>query len=513
MYNSLIYEIIGIVLLLFLGWLIASLRAQKANARYELEMRLLAQTLQRAQETAISRQETLRHHEEKIYQNEMELHNLHDQLSTAREKLQQLNHWRNAYKSINQELQAQREINSAQKGELQAVSIQLEETRMASEEKQRLLITSEQRLTTQFENLANRIFEYSGRKVDEQNKKSLDQLLLPLREQLDGFRRQVQDSFSQEARERHTLTHEIHNLQQLNAKMALEAINLTKALKGSNKTQGNWGEVVLNRILESSGLREGHEYHTQVNILLDHQNRMQPDIIIHLPQGKDVVIDAKVSLIAYERYFNSDDETQRETLLNEHILSLRSHIRLLGKKDYQQLPGLRSLDYVLLFIPLEPAFLLALNHDPELINEALKNNIILVSPTTLLVALRITTNLWRYEHQSQNSKNIADRAAKLYDKMRLFVDDISALGKNLEKAHDSYQQAINKLSSGRGNLISQTEAFRKLGIAVKRPINPSLAQKACTKQDAATVTSNDQDKSLLSKENFLNTEENIFSHN
>lgn len=240
----------------------------------------------------------------------------------------------------------------------------------------------------------------------------------------------MQDSFGQEARERHTLTHEIRNLQQLNAQMAREAINLTKALKGDNKTQGNWGEVVLSRVLEASGLREGHEYETQVNVRVDHQSRMQPDVIVRLPQGKDVVIDAKMSLIAYERYFNGEDEAEREAALNEHIASLRGHIRLLGRKDYQQLPGLRSLDYVLMFIPVEPAFLLAIDREPELISEALKHNIMLVSPTTLLVALRTITNLWRYEHQSQNAQRIADRAAKLYDKMRLFVDDMSALGQS-----------------------------------------------------------------------------------
>lgn len=227
---------------------------------------------------------------------------------------------------------------------------------MAAEEKQRLLINSEQRLSSQFENLANRIFEQNGRRADEQNKQSLDKLLLPLREQLDGFRRQVQDSFGQEARERHTLAHEIRNLQQLNVEMAREAVNLTKALKGDNKTQGNWGEVVLSRVLEASGLREGHEYQTQVSVQVDSNSRMQPDVVVRLPQNKDVVIDAKMTLVAYERYFNSEDDSEREAALNEHIASVRGHIRLLGRKDYQQLPGLRSLDYVLMFIPVEPAF-------------------------------------------------------------------------------------------------------------------------------------------------------------
>jgi len=269
---------------------------------------------------------------------------------------------------------------------------------------------------------------------------------LPLREQLDGFRRQVQDSFGQEARERHTLTHEIRSLQQLNAQMAREALNLTKALKGDNKTQGNWGEVVLSRVLEASGLREGYEYQTQVSVQTENNNRMQPDVVVRLPQSKDVVIDAKMSLVAYERYFNGDDDAERESALGEHIASIRGHIRMLGRKDYQQLPGLRSLDYVLMFIPVEPAFLVAIDREPELIGEALNHNIMLVSPTTLLVALRTISNLWRYEHQSQNAKRIADRAARLYDKLRLFVDDMQSMGQSLDKAQTSYRLAMNKLS-------------------------------------------------------------------
>lgn len=317
--TSLIYGIGGVTIGMLLGWLIASLRVQQTNAQHETEQRLLEQALQQAQQETAARQEALQRHEQQLRQSELELRNLHSQLAAGHEKLQQLNHWRNECELLNQELRAQREVNSAQEAELREVTIRLEETRMAAEEKQRLLINSEQRLTTQFENLANRIFEHSGRKVDEQNKQSLDRLLLPLREQLDGFRRQVQDSFGQEARERHTLTHEIRNLQQLNAQMAREAINLTKALKGDNKTQGNWGEVVLSRVLEASGLREGHEYETQVNVRVDHQSRMQPDVIVRLPQGKDVVIDAKMSLIAYERYFNGEDEVEREAALSEHI--------------------------------------------------------------------------------------------------------------------------------------------------------------------------------------------------
>lgn len=220
-------------------------------------------------------------------------------------------------------------------------------------------------------------------------------------------------------------------------------------------------------------------------------------MIVRLPQGKDVVIDAKMSLVAYERYFNSEDEAEREAALNEHIASLRGHIRLLGRKDYQQLPGLRSLDYVLMFIPVEPAFLLAIDREPELISDALKHNIMLVSPTTLLVALRTITNLWRYEHQSQNAQRIADRAARLYDKMRLFVDDMSSLGQSLDKAQGSYRLAMNKLSEGRGNLIGQTEGFRALGVEVKRPINPLLAQQASAQHDEEFEAADDDNVDAL----------------
>ncbi|EGT0668933.1 DNA recombination protein RmuC [Citrobacter werkmanii] len=404
-------------------------------------------------------------------------------LSAARQQLAQEAHWRDECELLNNELRSLHSINTSLEADLREVTTRLEATQQHAEDKIRQMINSEQRLSEQFENLANRIFEHSNRRVDEQNRQSLNSLLTPLREQLDGFRRQVQDSFGKEAQERHTLAHEIRNLQQLNAQMAQEAVNLTRALKGDNKTQGNWGEVVLTRVLEASGLREGYEYETQVSMENDARSRMQPDVIVRLPQGKDVVIDAKMTLVAYERYFNAEDEYTRETALQEHIASVRNHIRLLGRKDYQQLPGLRSLDYVLMFIPVEPAFLLALDRQPELIIEALKNNIMLVSPTTLLVALRTIANLWRYEHQSRNAQQIADRASKLYDKMRLFVDDMSAIGQSLDKAQDNYRQAMKKLSSGRGNVLSQAEAFRSLGVEIKREINPELAEQATTQDE------------------------------
>lgn len=443
MNTTILFSVLAALVGILAGWLIASLRSQKHEVEYEQALR-----------------------------------ERDSQLAATQEKLNSQMMWREECAQLNQELRALRQVSASQEIELREVTVLLEQSRLAAEEKQRLLVDSEQRLATQFENLANRIFVQSGRQVDEQNRQSLAAILTPLREQLDGFRRQVQDSFGQESRERHTLAHEIRSLQQINAQMMGETVNLTRALKGSNKTQGNWGEVVLSRVLEASGLREGHEYQTQVSMQSEQGGRMQPDVIVRLPQGKDVVVDAKMSLVAYERYFNADDNTEQHQALQEHIASIRHHIRQLSKKEYQYLTGIRALDYVLMFIPVEPAFLLAIDQEPELVNEALRNNIMLVSPTTLLVALRTISNLWRYEHQSQNANKIAERAAQLYDKLRLFVDDMSILGQTLTRAQESYCQAMNRLAQGRGNLVAQVEHFRTLGVEVKRPINEKVVEQA-----------------------------------
>lgn len=396
---------------------------------------------------------------------ELQLSQKNHESQSLTEKLQQLENELNQYR-----LQY-----VTQNATITELKIRLEETKSSAYEKQSILEQSEQRLTTQFENLANRIFEQSGKRIEQQNKQSLDYLLSPLKEQLEGFKKQVQDSFGQEAKERHTLTHEIRNLQQLNEQMTKEANNLTNALKGNNKTQGNWGEFILSQILDNSGLREGYEYDTQVNLTNENNLRLQPDVIVHLPQGGDVVIDSKVTLVAYERYFNSDDDSIKSKSMAEHLAAVRNHLKQLSQKDYHKLNGINSLDYILMFIPVEPAFLSAIDHDPALINDALKNNIMIVSPTTLLVALRTIHNLWRYEYQNRNAELIADKASKLYDKVRGFIEDMENLGNCLDKAQQTYQNSLNKLSKGRGNIIGQIERFREMGIEVKKPINPDLA--------------------------------------
>ncbi|WP_421202098.1 DNA recombination protein RmuC [Aeromonas enteropelogenes] len=360
----------------------------------------------------------------------------------------------------------------------------LRSERLAAAEKLQLQQEAEQRLSQQFENLANRIFEQNSGNFRELNQNSLDLLLTPLKEQLEGFRRQVGETHAQETAQRHSLKFELERLAELNARMTEEAAALTRALKGDSKQQGNWGEVVLARILSECGLREGHEYHTQVNIEVDKGKRYQPDVIVHLPQEKDIIIDAKVSLTAYERWYNSDDELEKSVALKEHVASVRNHIRELGRKDYQQLPGVRTLDYVLMFVAVEPAFLTALDADPSLVRYGLDNNILLVSPTNLMVALRTIENLWRYERQNQNARHIAERAGRLYEKLRLFVEEMQQMGGSLHKAQESYDKAMGRLVNGRGNLIAQAERFRELGVEVTKTLPEPLVERALERDQA-----------------------------
>lgn len=343
-----------------------------------------------------------------------------------------------------------------------------------------LIRANEEALKTQFSHLAQQALEKKSEDFAKDNQRNIDALLAPLKAQLGDFKQQVQHSHDAESKQRHELKHEIHSLKQLNQQMAQDAINLTKALKGDNKQQGNWGEIILERILQESGLRDGHEYQTQSHHRNDDGKAYRPDVIVHLPDNKDIIIDSKVSLTGYERYFNSDDELERQLALKEHIQSLRSHIKELGAKDYHQLNGVRTLDYVLLFIPIEPAFLLAIEHEPNLISYALDHNIMLVSPTNLLVALRTINNLWRIDQQNKNAQIIAQKASKLYDKIRLFGDDLLNVSQHINKANQSVELAIKKLSTGKGNVISQIQGFSDLGVEIKKPIANQLMDNAQT---------------------------------
>ncbi len=362
------------------------------------------------------------------------------------------------------DLREQLAIRQAQVAELEA---RLHADRESAEEKLALLTEARDQLKQEFQNLANQIFDEKSQRFSESSRKEMGMLLTPLRDQIGDFKRRVEDVYDREAKDRRALHTEISQLKRLNVQMSQDAINLTQALKGESKTQGNWGEIILERVLEESGLRKGHEYEVQVS-LKDQQQRYQPDVIVHLPDGKDVIIDSKVSLTAYEQYCSSDDELFRLQQRKAHTVSLQNHIRGLGDKAYQKLEGVRSLDFVLMFVPIEGAFLLALEHDPELFRFAFERNIMLVSPTTLLVTLRTIQNIWRYEHQSQNAQEIAKRGADLYDKFVGFIESLEEVGKHLSRAQQAYDVSFSRLSSGRGNLVQQAVALNNLGVSGKK---------------------------------------------
>ncbi|AGH80084.1 hypothetical protein PCNPT3_00710 [Psychromonas sp. CNPT3] len=348
----------------------------------------------------------------------------------------------------------------------------------AGEQRLRDQQDNEEKLSNQFELLSQRIFSEKSEQFKNVNQESLQQLLSPLQLQIEGFKKQVTQCYIDESKERYNLQSEIKKLANINLLMQQETLNLTNALKGDNKQQGNWGEIVLQRILENSGLREGHEYETQKHYKNEQGQRFLPDVIVHLPQQKDIIIDSKVSLVAYERFFNSDDVTEQKQAISAHCASIRQHIKSLGKKDYQNLLGANRLDYVLLFVAVEPAFIVAIEHDPELVKLALDNNILLASPTNLMIALRTIENLWRFDQQHKNGRHIAAQASKLYDKLRLFSHNMLDVGQSLGKAQDSYDHALKQLSTGRGNVIAQAEALRQMGVVVNKPLPESLVTNA-----------------------------------
>ncbi|HHC7353200.1 TPA: DNA recombination protein RmuC [Vibrio campbellii] len=465
------------------GWWVKqrfATQTQLLEQQLSSEKQLHQQQLEQVKQNLSDAQQELDELDDERDKAAFEVRQTHGKLMAAMEKLRYFEAVKQERQQYFDELGQMREHKSRLETQLREQQARHEQINQANAEKLQILEQAETRLKQQFEHLANQLFEEKTAKVDMQNRQSLEGLLSPLKEQLEGFKKQVNDSFSQEAKERHTLVHELKNLQRLNEHMTREAVNLTQALKGDNKQQGNWGEVVLARVLAESGLREGHEYQTQVSLQNEAGKRYQPDVIVHLPQNKQVVVDSKMALVAYERYFNAENDIQREQALSDHLAALRAHIKGLSLKDYHQLKGIQSLDYVLMFIPVEPAFQVVIQADPSLVKDAMEQNIILVSPTTLLVALRTIDNLWRNERQNENAQLIAERAAKLYDKLRLFVDDMEGLGGALDKANQTYQGAMNKLATGRGNVIRQAESFKQLGVEVKRPISPDLAQLAQT---------------------------------
>ncbi|SEK45643.1 DNA recombination protein RmuC [Pseudomonas agarici] len=367
----------------------------------------------------------------------------------------------------------------------QAASLSAELREQQDSHQQRLddLQGSRDELRAQFAELAGKIFDEREARFAQNSQERLGQLLDPLRERIQSFEKRVEDSYQAEARERFSLGKELERLQQLNLRLSDEATNLTRALKGQ-KTQGNWGELILERVLEQAGLEKGREYQTQVSLKGTDGERFQPDVLILLPGDKQVVVDSKVSLTAYQQYVGADDEMIGQAALKQHVLSLRNHVKGLAGKDYKRLEGLHSLDFVLLFVPIEAAFAAALQAEPNLFQEAFDRNIVIVSPTTLLATLRVIDSLWKQERQSQNAREIAERAGWLYDKFVLFIQDLDEIGGRLQQLDKAYAAARNKLTEGRGNLISRSEQLRLLGARASKSLPADLLERAMTDGDS-----------------------------
>lgn len=346
------------------------------------------------------------------------------------------------------------------------------------DEKLGLLEAAREQMKHEFSQLAQHIFDEKGKKFTEQNQTNLTQLISPLREQIKTFEKKIQDTYDKESHDRITLFHEIKHLKDLNQQISKDALNLTQALKGETKTQGTWGEVILERVLSLSGLEKGREYETQVSLKDDENKSYQPDVIVHLPDNKDIIIDAKVTLVAYERMQSTQIEAEKALHMAAHLQAIRTHIKLLSDKQYQKLKGVQTLDFVLMFIPIEPALTVAMQADESLFNEALSRNIVMVTPSTLLATLRTIQNIWRFDYQNQNAVKIAQKAGDLYDKFVAFVEDLKEIGKRMDSTQKSYEAAMNKLSDGRGNIVKRVQELKTMGAATSKQLNEALLLEA-----------------------------------
>ncbi|MDB4241804.1 DNA recombination protein RmuC [Polaribacter sp.] len=425
--------VFGISIGLFIGRLLGKLKSEKEKSVLEGQNALLQSSQEIAENAALKVQKELR-----FLQQEKE------QLLT---------------------------INSGQVADLRNLQQKLDENK---EEVTKL----QEKFTKEFENLANKIFEDKSTKFTEQNKQNIQTILNPLQEKIKGFEDKVDKTHKESIDYHAALRQQIVGLKEMNLQMSKETINLTKALKGDNKTQGNWGELVLERVLEKSGLEKNREYFVQQSFTNDEGKRVLPDVVIHLPDNKKMIVDSKVSLTAYEQFVNSEDETQKALFLKEHINSLKRHIEQLSEKKYEDIYKIESPDFVLLFIPIEPAFAVAINSDNFLYNKAFDKNIVIVTPSTLLATLRTIDTMWNNEKQQKNALEIARQAGSLYDKFHGLLNDLIGIGKKIDASKTDYNAAMNKLVEGNGNLINSVEKLKKMGAKAKKALPENIIERA-----------------------------------
>ena len=467
---------------ILIGWLLARRRSRDAHAagrasrdaevtQLRTERDALQETRQRLHRDQETAQRELGEQRARILALSAEratlagrlerLAQVEDELAKSRE---QVRHWNEA----------------CQRAEQQATALgtRLHEQHHSAQEKLAMLERVREEFADRFKALAGELLEEKSRKFSEQNHASLGSLLNPLREQLGDFRKTVTEVYDKESRERHLLKAEIDSLKNLNLRISEDALNLTRALKGESRTQGAWGELVLERLLEASGLQKGREYETQVSLRDDDGGRPRPDVIVHLPESRDLIIDAKVSLTAYERYCAATDDHERGMQLSAHLGSLRAHVRQLAERRYSDLPGVNSLEFVLMFVPVEAAFIEAVHHDDSLHAFALEKQVVIVTTSTLLATLRTVSSLWRFDDRNRNAFEIAERAGRLYDKFVGFVEDIEEARLRLDAARDALANAGSKLATGRGNLVGQVEKLRELGAKAGKGLPPGMVESA-----------------------------------
>lgn len=368
--------------------------------------------------------------------------------------------------------QARRELSTVRESNAR-LSSELEQERLQSREKLTLLEQARDALTNQFKTLANDILEEKSKRFSQQNRDQLDLLLKPLGDKLQSFEKKVEDTYITEAKERFSLGEEVRKLQLLNLQIGQDALNLTRALKGDAKMRGNWGEVVLERILERSGLEKGREYETQFTVAGD-EGKLRPDVLIRLPDDKHIVIDSKVSLVAYDRYYAAETDIERDLALREHVVSMRRHMDDLSSKNYQGRVGINAPDFVAMFVPIEPAFNLAAGHDDGLVLDAFDRKIVIVTPNTLLAMLSTVASLWKRELQTRNALEIARQSGDLFDKFVLFVESLKDIGARLDAARDAYDRAYKRLSEGNGNLVRRVQNLKKLGAKAEKSMPQDL---------------------------------------
>lgn len=376
-----------------------------------------------------------------------------------------------------------REGREAAETRAAGLEARLQEQQQAAEQRYRDLEGSRERMKAEFQALAAEILEDKSKRFGEQNATQIGQLLNPLKEQIDGFRKVVSDSYEKENNSRVALQTRLDDLVRLNQTLGQEAQTLSRALSSDNRSQGYWGELKLERLLETAALEKGRDYFTQESFKDGDGDRYRPDAVLRLPEDKSIIIDAKMVLLDYQRACEASDEAEREAHFGRHVVALRNHVKQLGEKDYSRLEGITSPELVLMFVPVEAAFLEALRRDPQLYGYAFERKIILVGPSNLLASLKLVAQIWRTEHQNANAKAISDRASKLYDKFVLFAEDMGKVGEALDRAQKAQQEAVSKLSTGHGNLVRQAEMLRKLGVAPSKKLPASLQDLTDTGND------------------------------